>query len=265
MTRLAFQHGRLHPELAGRIRSGPRLLIFDFDGTLAPIAPTPDRAVLPERTRRLLAALAEDDQNQVAIVSGRSLQNLKAKTGIRRLLYVGNHGLTADPSLEGFDRSRQQRWFKVALKAYNLVMPLTKMAPGSSLEFKGPDLSLHYRLARAGDVKPLLAAARNAVRKLPLVARDGKEVLELRPGTRRHKGWAVRRLALFQAAGWRSRGVCLYLGDDSTDEDAFAAIRTLGKRAVGLKVGPGATLADYRLRDTNDVLRFLQALLAKPA
>lgn len=261
MTRMAFRNAKLHSELAGRLGAKPRLLIFDFDGTLAPIAPTPDQARLSKRVKSLLRALSEESQTQIAFVSGRSLPNLQSKIGLKNAVYVGNHGLTADLSNLGFENGNLRKWFKTALKAYHLLKPLADSFAGSSLEFKGPDLTLHYRQLPTGQMQALLQAARQAVRNLPLVVRDGKKALELRPGTNRNKGWAVKRLARMLVPGWRNRGLCLYFGDDLTDEDAFSAMRSLGPRAIGIKVGSGATSAQYRLRNTGETSEFIEALL----
>jgi len=253
MAKLIYRDGRIDPALASRLDARPRLLIFDFDGTLAPIAPAPGQAKLPRRVKTLLQELAEADDTRLAFVSGRALANLRAKVGLQQAVYVGNHGLSAAPSRLGVDNQLRRRWSATALQAFKLLKPLVKAFPGSRLEFKGPDLSLHYRQVSPAQVPTLLQTARRAVRGLPLAAGHGKQVLELRPRTRRNKGSAVRQLARELSPGWRRGGVCVYSGDDRTDEDAFAALRDLGSRAVGIKVGAGATLAHYRARDTREV------------
>ena len=68
-------------------------LILDYDGTLTPIAPTPAMATLPAETKNLLERLSNHPDVFIAVVSGRSLQDVKAMVGIEGITYAGNHGL----------------------------------------------------------------------------------------------------------------------------------------------------------------------------
>jgi trehalose-phosphatase len=72
------------------------ILCLDYDGTLTPIAPTPEMAMLPEENREILHALGRNPGCSLAIVSGRALSDIKAKVGIPNLMYIGNHGLEAE-------------------------------------------------------------------------------------------------------------------------------------------------------------------------
>ena len=79
--------------LEGSIEGKHILLLLDFDGTLAPIAPTPDEAALPGETRRELERLVESAACSIGIISGRALSDVRAKVGISGITYVGNHGI----------------------------------------------------------------------------------------------------------------------------------------------------------------------------
>src|SRR5688500_16757169 len=80
--------------IAARIAQQPRLLLAsDFDGTLAPLAPTPAEAVLPAETRTVLRRLHACPGVHLAINSGRALADVQMHVGIEGLFYVGNHGL----------------------------------------------------------------------------------------------------------------------------------------------------------------------------
>lgn len=82
------------PSVSKQFRqAGVSLLLFDFDGTLSPIAARPDLAVLPAKTRALLLEAQSDDRYVLGIVSGRSLADLRERVGIDGLTYAGNHGL----------------------------------------------------------------------------------------------------------------------------------------------------------------------------
>src|SRR4030042_2411457 len=74
---------------------GPVMLFLDFDGTLAPIADTPQKAVLPKSTRTILERLSKNPRCTVCIISGRALKDIKKIVGIKKITYVGNHGLEA--------------------------------------------------------------------------------------------------------------------------------------------------------------------------
>src|SRR5512135_2546299 len=75
------------------LNNRPLVVFLDFDGTLAPLAATPDRAVLPAGLKRVLKALAASPHTRLAFVSGRTLRDLKKKVGLRNVVYAGNHGL----------------------------------------------------------------------------------------------------------------------------------------------------------------------------
>lgn len=68
-------------------------LLLEYDGTLAPIAPHPDLAVLPPETKSILQRLSNHSDLYVVIVSGRSVENVKKMVGIENITYAGNHGL----------------------------------------------------------------------------------------------------------------------------------------------------------------------------
>ena len=74
---------------------GPRgiLLMLDFDGTLSPIARTPAEAVLPRRAKAWLTRVAGMKRFKVAVVTGRSLRDIRRKIGIGKIVYAANHGM----------------------------------------------------------------------------------------------------------------------------------------------------------------------------
>jgi len=240
----------------------PRLVISDFDGTLAAIAPTPASARLSPAMLRLLRQLVARKDTQVAIISGRGIADLSKKVNLSPVVYVGNHGLTCSRTNLGFQSSKMPTWFATAGRAYSLLTPLTLKYRGCRLELKGPDVSLHYRQLDPKRAIALRREAKRLTQTLPLIIKAGKQVLEFRPHSPRNKGWALRQLARRLASGWKKTGFCVYLGDDRTDEDAFAAMRRLGPRAVGLKVGGGNTDAHFRLKTLEEVKTFLARLVS---
>jgi len=229
-----------------RLRLGPGTALFlDFDGTLAEIGPDPDAIALPEATVADLVRLARRLGGAVAVISGRDLRDLAARTpaGLWR---VGTHGLevlapgAAPPPPP-----------PAAPEALLAPLRAATALPGVRLELKGPVAALHYRAApRAGPA--CLAAARAAADALPgHLVQAGKMVVEVKPEAA-HKGAALERLcARPPFAGRRP----LMLGDDATDEDAMAAALALGGAAV--KVGGGDSCAPLRAPDPAAVRAWL--------
>lgn len=245
------------------LRSGHTLLFLDYDGTLAPIAPSPKLATLPPATRSVLRSLSKSSKVTIVVISGRSLLELRRLVGLPRLTYIGNHGL--EMWREG--RRAAVAVQKTSREAIGLIRPrLAKLAaavPGASLESKNLSVSLHYRLVPRDQVADLKVAFRRDV--LPLVrppaltVLNGKKVIEVRPGLNWTKGHAVMRVLK------RSRRPSLlpvYIGDDRTDEDAFGAL------TEGLTVRVGAhrrSKARYYVRGVREVLQLLEWIRARYA
>ena len=235
----------------------PRLLVaLDFDGTLAPIARRPEAARLSKAMRAALRALAARADVRVAVVSGRALGDLRAKVGLERPAYAGNHGLELSagawhwthPGLRG--RRRPLR------RAAEDAKAMCRMAPGAWVEDKGATFSVHVRgvkdLRTESRLRSGLAAAVRRAGGLDL--RSGKRVYEVRPRLAWDKGRAVELLRRHLAPG----AACVYVGDDATDEDVFRRLMGMG---LTVKVGPGRTAAAYRVAGPAGVRRLLGRLL----
>lgn len=243
--------------------AGAGLFIFlDYDGTLSPVAETPGEASTPAETRRLLEALAKKPRCKVAVISGRSVQDVKKKVGIGGVIYSGNHGLELEGPGFRF-QSPLTKGYRAALRSIKAEL-LKKLfrVKGVILEDKGLSLSLHYRLVDKNDVPRVKAAFHKAVTLY--VARGrikaglGKMVLEVRPPLDWDKGKAVLWLLGRQKFG---DVLPVYLGDDLTDEDAFRALKGKG---LTICVGPPRRLsrAEYYLSGTPEVTEFLRRLTA---
>jgi trehalose 6-phosphate phosphatase len=182
-------------------------LLFDVDGTLAPIAPRPELARVPAETKAELARLAER-YLLVACISGRAGAEAAALVGVEGIRYVGNHGLELDA------RGSQ---LTAAIAAFRDTVALP-------VEDKGLSLSYHYREADDPDAaRAELEGVAERARLAGLDPRWGRMVLEVRPSVPADKGTAVE--ALLQDSQAR-RG--LYAGDDTTDLDAFAGLVRAG-------------------------------------
>ena len=244
-----------------RIAGRPVMVFLDYDGTLTPIVRRPEDAVLSDEMRARVRALAT--RVPVAIVSGRDRAAVEALVGLPELVYVGSHGFDViGPAAAGALRLEVAAEFLPDLDAAEVALR-GRLAGirGAIVERKRLTLAAHYRLV-AGVHRPRLVEAVDAVRAAhPRLRKDaGKAVLELRPDVEWDKGRAVRWLLERVAPA----GIGIYLGDDLTDETAFAALRGDG---IGIAVGVTTreTLAELVLRDPEEVGSFLHQLTARLA
>ncbi|HEY1105206.1 MAG TPA: bifunctional alpha,alpha-trehalose-phosphate synthase (UDP-forming)/trehalose-phosphatase [Agromyces sp.] len=238
-----------------RIASTERLLVaLDFDGTLAPLVDRPEDARATGRARAAIERLAAADDTRVAIVSGRALESLRTVADPPHgALLSGSHGV--ELQLDGGGVTIDLRDGELA-ELQQLTRVLEESASsvdGAWVEWKPAGLALHTRRVDQAQAAELQRSVRERVAsELPeLTVRAGKNVLEfsVRPSD---KGEALTRLR--QHAG---ASAVVYVGDDVTDEDAFAALEN---DDVGVKVGQGKSLAAYRVRSPEDVALLLERL-----
>jgi len=197
------------PELLAPLARDPgrSALVLDVDGTLAPIAPRPELATVPAETRAELERLV-DRYLLVACVSGRAGEDARRLVGVDGIELVGNHGLELDP------------------RAHELAGEIARFRDGVALPVEDKTLSLTYHYREAEDENSARAELEEVARRAGEAgfdARWGRKVLEIRPAVEANKGTAVR--TLVERSGAR---LGLYAGDDTTDLDGFAGLRSLG-------------------------------------
>lgn len=247
--------------IAAKIRSAPQVLLFtDFDGTLVPIKEQPTECFLALEVRETLIAIAAQDQVEVGIISGRALADLQPRVGIEGIAYAGNHGL--EIAGDGFTFREPQAVSSIGLLD-NLVQEVTQAIakiPGAWVQHKGLSASVHYRQVEPAAIPLAIAAVRQvvapAIAAQQFVLRSGKAVLEIRPAVDWHKGKAVQWLA-HRMSSQDQEPLLIYLGDDNTDEDAFAACPEGITVCIG---GKRDTLANYSAQDPKEVHTFLDWL-----
>lgn len=242
-----------------------RLLIcLDFDGTLAALASTPAKAKLEKSMKKVLMKISENKQYRLAILSGRSLTDIKVKVGIEGIIYSGNHGYEIQGL--GFDYQKsvpdsiRQAFVDVKL---TLKSKLDEI-PGTILEDKGISLGIHYRRVKLWDIYKLKRIVAKAIHDYcirgQIILRRGKKVLEVMPKINWDKGsaleWIMKKERISKAS---QRIVPVYIGDDKTDEDAFKKINIMGGLSV-LVGKPKLTHAKYYVSDTEEVEKLLQRL-----
>ena len=234
-------------------------LLLDYDGTLTPIVSRPDLALCPPEVRELLEKLKDLPRSSLAIVSGRSLQDLYGLIGVPGITYVGNHGLEirnpAGVHEKKLSLSRQKELAGIKTTLQRGLGDL----PGVLFEDKESILAVHYRMVPKRDHGKIFREMDEIRKKWGgkwNLAR-GKMVFEIRPCGDFHKGKAVRDLMKNGPPGGL---LPFYFGDDQTDEDAFRFLR--GK---GITVFVGApetrTDAEYYLNTPAEVTDFLKRLI----
>jgi trehalose-phosphatase len=241
--------------LSPRLTLFPRLILLDVDGTLAPIVPRPELAVVPEETLAIIAALAATPGVTVGLVTGRSAADARRMVGVDGLWVIGNHGLELQRPDGGVEiELAAADYADVMARVADRLAPVVAAVPGARLENKIWTLSVHYRQVAAGSVADFRSAVGNIVADEGLTVRDGKQVIEVRPPVPVDKGTAVVGLVrrLSGRAGLAGASV-LFAGDDVTDEDAFRALRAQVPGAVTVRVGDAedgrVSAAEYRVDD----------------
>lgn len=231
-------------------RSPILLVASDFDGTIAPIVADPAKAEADRESIVALRALAAMPQTHVAIVSGRALSDLAQRTVETPDLHlVGSHGSEFEPGVV-VDLDEAAAALLGRLKSE--LSDIAGTAEGTFVELKPAGLAFHYRNADERTAADAIRRIQEGPAAWPGVhVREGKKVIELSVVST-NKGRAIQRLRQRLGAS-----AVLFLGDDVTDEDAFA---TLAGPDAGVKVGPGETRAAYRIDSTFDASRLLARL-----
>lgn len=226
----------------------PRLLITsDFDGTLAPIVNNPADARPLREGADALVALAQRPDTSTALISGRALEVLRDLSGMPAAVHmVGSHGAEFD---SGFAHPIDRALLDTIADELKAI---AAGRPGVTVELKPASVALHVRNAEPADAEAASAQALRSAQAWDAQLTKGKAVLEFAVITT-DKGEAIDILRDEHRAS-----AVIYFGDDVTDEKAF---RRLRDGDVGVKVGPGETLARYRVDEPEDVVAALKYLL----
>ena len=252
---------QLERRLAGR-----RPAVFlDYDGTLTPIVERPEDALISESMRQAVRGLAQ--RCPVCVVSGRDRRVVQELMRVDDLIVAGSHGFDIWSPDEGTLEHEAGGGFEPLIERVTArVQEEAGPIEGSLVEPKKASVALHYRLVAEADRPRIKAIVDRLLSEYAdeLKVTPGKMVFELQPRLDWDKGKAV--LYLLEALALdRDDVVPLYLGDDITDEDAFAA---LAGRGIGIFVGSAddpevagrSTSAEFVLDSTQEVERFLDTL-----
>jgi trehalose-phosphatase len=239
-------------------------IFLDFDGTLVPIRKNPAQVRLAKRTKNILKRLADKDNMNIAVVSGRELDDIKKKIALGNIIYVGNHGFEiSGPDVDFIlpAAKKAEKWLKVVKE--KLREQLTGFK-GVIIEDKKFSLSVHYRMAgrmkTAQIVEIISSVTAPYLRKHKIRLTKGKKVREIRPPVNWNKGRAVEKILKLGRKRTGRKRIPLCIGDDRTDEDIFRLLKNRGYTVKVVKKPDKTSSAEYYLRNTGEVKEFLSKL-----
>ncbi|KAB7507035.1 Bifunctional trehalose-6-phosphate synthase/phosphatase [Armadillidium nasatum] len=233
-------------------------ILLDYDGTLAPLQSHPDLAVLPSETKAVLQRLANLPDVHVAIISGRSVTNVKEMVGIEGVTYAGNHGLEIiHPDGTVFTPTIPHD-YEVRLKDLKEKLK-DSCKHGAWVEDKGSVITYHYIQVPKEDLNDVLPSARLAFKNSGIKLNQSHNAFEARPCINWDKGRAaIHILRTLFGVDWSDRVSTIFAGDDTTDEDAIQALQGM---AITFRITQSKnvkTAATHRLPNVNAVFKMLK-------
>lgn len=261
MTKPVFQHlSQLQKKI---IKSNQILLFLDYDGTLVCFQNRPEEVHTPEKVKKILTELTHMSKITVVIISGRTLQELKMLLPLPGLHYAAVHGLVIDLAngeLRYWDKAKDVR--SLLENIQHQIKSNLKMQKGLVIEDKEISLAFHYRLIPEAETDNTIATIINIAKQLDktnsLNIIHGEKVIELRPKGW-HKGNAVEYLLSTLVSS--KHVLPIYIGDDTTDEDAFKQLNDKGITIYVKNHEKKATSASYYLSSHKEVISFLEAMV----
>jgi trehalose-phosphatase len=236
------------------------IFFLDYDGTLTPIVERPDMAKISDAMRDTVKKLAE--KFPVSIVSGRMREDVQNLVGIEGLFYAGSHGFDIKgPDFEVIQPKAKEVIPLVEKIIVDLHTQLDKIE-GAIIEAKKFSVAVHYRMVEEGSqvvkikgiVDSIIAENKKDLRLL-----SGKKVFELLPNMEWDKGKAIRWIVKSMKVDWQNTSV-VYIGDDTTDEFAFSAIRTRGTGILVSSIDKNS-LAHFKLNSPNQARELFEQII----
>lgn len=245
-------------EIKKKLQGRQLALFLDYDGTLTPIVSRPEDALLSDEMRRIVRELAS--KCMVAVISGRDLEDVKKRVSIDAIFYAGSHGFDiSGPNGFKNELPEAKKLIPLLKKAAGEMEEMVKEFPGAQIERKKFSVAIHFRNVDEPQKNELKERVKYRCRNYAgLKLNQGKQVLDLGPDLDWNKGTAV--LWLLDQLPIKNSVIPLYIGDDLTDEDAFAALRAKGISII-VREEARETQADYALNSPKDVQLFLKSLL----
>jgi trehalose 6-phosphate phosphatase len=253
------------PELTEWVLQSRCLWLFlDYDGTLVEFSPTPAQVELHPEAIHVLQRLARLETRRLAIVSGRSMEDIRRLVPVDGIFLAGTYGLELfTPDGELINRVDYASIRPILERVKADWRELIGDRPGFYLEDKGCALALHARYATQEDARHVLTAARQAITPASLGDLFNlvctSRFLEIAPFLANKKEAVLYLLAHYPFPGAR----LLYIGDDDRDEEAYPAIQAHQGAAVKVTSAANAakpTRADFLFSSPAETLRWLERL-----
>jgi trehalose 6-phosphate phosphatase len=260
-------------EIARQVNEASQTLLFlDYDGTLTPIVARPEMAVLSSQARQVLKQISRHRLFKLAIISGRSLSEIRTLLALENIAYAGNHGLEIEcPPEYCQGRGAETTTFAHPIakefqpRLERLEQRLRKRFAGIDgivIQNKGLSLSVHYRLVEETRVERIRQLFSEAIEsedvKDKLQVTKGKKVLEVRPPIDWNKGKAIE--WLLQLYGTRG-SLPIFAGDDLTDEDGFRIMNKIGGISIFVGKNKASSNARYYLNSPEQLYHWLGKLI----
>ena len=234
------------------------LLLFDFDGTIAPIVGDPLKAEMLPHWRDWLVALMRKNNIEVGVVTGRAQPDAKDRVRIDRMLIASDHGYEiwrGHKKLFSIGSEFTAKMKKLGAAVYKKFGSI----PGVSIEQKDYSVALHYRHVDVKKqnwlVKEYMEMIRPILKEQNLELMKAKKLFEVRP----KKFWDKGKSSKWIWENIAPRYLPVYFGDDTTDEDAFRELKKVGITIrVGLKKSSNA---EYYVRKIDDAAPLVKWLL----
>lgn len=237
-------------------------LFLDFDGTLAPIVSSPEKAKLSPEVREVLKKLSQKPNVEIIILSGRPRTFLEAALKGLKCHLAAEHGAWSKLIKEKKWRlrvnSKKNEW---SSHAKEIIQNYVRRTPGSFLEQKTYALVWHYRSSVEEfanyQARNLLMDLESVLSSFPVKVSEGKKIIEVK-ALEANKGHFIN---WYMTERDDDKCIALALGDDLTDEDMFKALNEY-PQSYTIKIGADVnSTAKYSLLDQTEVLPFLKALL----
>lgn len=234
-------------------KSQKRLIILDYDGTLAPFQAKPEDAFPTKELLQLLSRLAQDSGNSVVISSGRDRHTLDKWLGSLPIGLAAEHGAFYKEDGKWHSKISEIEWDKEII---DIMEHTVKRTPRSKIEIKDTALVWHYRNVDAWladlRVTQLINALINPCSRQNLQIMKGNKIVEVKYNDITKGSEAVR------LVNKDNYDFIMAIGDDTTDEDMFLA---LPENAITIKVGRNSNVSKYNIPTQSQTLNFLNKLV----
>ncbi|MGD9014464.1 MAG: trehalose-phosphatase [Candidatus Omnitrophota bacterium] len=235
------------------------VFFLDYDGTLTPIVERPELAILSEDMRNAVQLLSQSFTT--AIISGRMREDVEKLVGIKGILYAGSHGFDILGKGVSLVEPRANQAISLITKITKQISKKLAGIPGLLIEEKKFSVAVHYRLVKEQQISKIRDCVGQVIgNNHSLRLMSGKKVFEILPNIDWDKGRAVRWVMQALGLSWSDVSV-VYIGDDTTDEDAFRVVRTRGT-GILVSAEPKESAADFQLSSTEQVKRLFDEIIS---